>query len=322
MKLAGTLTLPDGPGPFPAVVLVTGSGPQDRDESLLGHKPFLILADALSRHGIAVLRADDRGVGKSTGKFATSTTEDFADDAQGGVEFLKGRAEVDRKAIGLVGHSEGGIIGPVVAARVPDDVAFLVLLAGTGVPGDVILKTQGVDMLKAAGADDKTIALQRKALDAILPIILNEKDSKILAEKIKGVLDPIIDEFPEDERKALREAVPIEATVARLDTPWMRHFLAYDPRPTLAKVKCPVLALNGELDRQVACKANLDAIAEAVKSGGNNRVTTWSFPKLNHLFQTSQTGSISEYGRIEETMAPEVLQAVGDWIAGLSSKKD
>ena len=316
VKLAATLTIPEGRGPFPAVLLITGSGPQDRDESLLGHKPFLVLADALTRRGIVVLRADDRGFGRSTGNFASATTDDFADDAQGGVAFLKTRPEVDRKAIGLAGHSEGGVIAPIVAARTPGDVAFIVLLAGTGVPGDQIVRRQGVDMLKAAGADEKTLDLQRRALDAILPVMLGGGDPKDLAAKIKAAIEPVFATLPEEERKSLADAVPVEATVARLNSPWMRHFLAFDPRPSLAKVKCPVLALNGELDMQVAARANLDGIAGALKSGGNDKLTTRTFPRLNHLFQTSQTGALSEYGRIEETMAPVVLEAVGDWILG------
>ena len=308
VKLAATLTIPEGKGPFPAVVFITGSGPQDRDESLLGHKPFLVLADALARRGIVTLRADDRGFGRSTGNFASATTEDFADDAQGGVEFLKGRPEVDPGRVGMIGHSEGGIVGPIVAARAPDDVAFLVLLAGTGLTGAEILRLQGVDLLKAAGADEKTLEIQGQALDAILPIVVAEEDPEELGAKIKAALDPILAKLSEAERKAQAEASPVEATVARLASPWMRHFLAFDPRPTLAKVRCPVLALNGELDMQVAAKANLESIARSIRSGGNEQVVTREFPKLNHLFQTCQTGALSEYGRIEETMAPVVLK--------------
>jgi pimeloyl-ACP methyl ester carboxylesterase len=314
VTLAGTLTLPEGQGPFPAVLLITGSGPQDRDESILGHKPFLVLADALTRRGIAVLRVDDRGFGRSTGNLATATTDDFADDVQGGVAFLRGRSEIDRKAIGLLGHSEGGIIAPIVAARAPGEVAFIVLLAGTGLPGAEIIRVQGIDTLKAAGADESTIALQRKAIAAILPIVMAETDPEALKAKLQAAMKPLIEELPEKDRKAMADAVSADALAGRLDNPWMRHFLAFDPRPTLARVKCSVLALNGELDTQVAYRPNLDEIARALKQGGNDQVTTRSFPKLNHLFQTCQTGAVSEYARIEETIAPEVLTVIGDWI--------
>ncbi|HLK19196.1 MAG TPA: alpha/beta fold hydrolase, partial [Bryobacteraceae bacterium] len=158
-KLAGTLTLPRGKGPFPAAVMITGSGAQDRDETLLGHKPFLVIADYLTRRGIAVLRLDDRGVGGSIGSSAQQTLDEMADDVIADVEYLKGRKEIDPKRIGVIGHSEGGIVGPAAAVR-SSDISFVVMLAGTGVPGTAVLKQQGEAIIRASGGGDKQVDAQ------------------------------------------------------------------------------------------------------------------------------------------------------------------
>ena len=242
VRLAGTLLVPAGSGPFPAVLLITGSGPQDRDESLLGHKPFLVLADVLARRGIAVLRVDDRGVGASTGTFGTATSEDFAGDALAGVSFLEGRKEIDKRHIGLVGHSEGGAIAPMVATRTKA-VAFIVMWAGPGLPGDEILLSQ---------TDPSNRARHRKLFD----LVKAEHDPKELARRARPVLEAEL---------VGADAHVVDAALAQLTSPWMRYFIAYDPRPTLAKMTCPVLALIGEKDTQVPPEQNIPAITAALK---------------------------------------------------------
>jgi pimeloyl-ACP methyl ester carboxylesterase len=316
IKLAGTLTVPRGKGPFPAVLLITGSGAQDRDETILGHKPFLVLADYLTRRGIAVLRVDDRGVGGSTGSVPNSTTADFAEDVRAGVAFLKGRKEVNAAQIGLIGHSEGGAIAPLLASR-SKDIAFIVLLAGPGVPGHEILYTQAAAGLKLAGsADPKALALLKKLHERLFAVVRAAKGSAAAEKKAHAAVEEITSKLSEDEKKQSAGAlVVIETHTQLVLTPWGRFFLDYDPRPALRKVHCPVLALNGAKDVQVDAKVNLRAIEAALKEAGNKDVTIRELPGLNHLFQTCKTGAGSEYGAIEETLAPVVLETVAAWIA-------
>jgi pimeloyl-ACP methyl ester carboxylesterase len=315
VKLAGTLTLPPREGPVPAVILITGSGAQDRDETILAHKPFLVLADYLTRRGIAVLRVDDRGVGGSTGSIRDSTSDDFAGDALAGITFLKGRKEIDPRKMGLAGHSEGGIIAPIAAAR-SKDVAFIVLMAGTGLPGTEILVAQGQLILKANGASESELKLQRDAQKRLMDIIAQEKDEKAAEAKLAVALKEILAAIPESERKALGDADGglTEAAVGRFNNAWFRSFLTYDPRSTLHSVQCPVLAINGEKDLQVPARQNLAEIEKALKAGGNRAVKTVELTGLNHLFQPCKTGSPSEYSAIETTIAPEALKTIGDWI--------
>ena len=300
IKLAGTLTLPEGKGPFPAVVLITGSGPHNRDEELMGHRPFLVLSDYLTRRGIAVLRYDKRGVGKSEGKLAECTSEDFASDAQAGWQYLRERKEIDPQRVGLLGHSEGGIIAPMAAAK-NAGIAFIVMLAGDGVTGEQIIYKQTVLGLKAAGVPEATInqftELQKKAFD----ILREEKDPQRMIERISALPHP----NGKDAAAAMAKAFA---------SPWYRFFAFYDPAPALEKVKCPVLALNGELDTQVAFDQNLPAIEAALKKGGNKDYTVKALPKLNHLFQTCQTGAVAEYSQIDETMSPVALATIASWI--------
>ena len=312
--LAGTLTVPAGKGPFQAVILISGSGAQDRDETILQHKPFLVLADHLTRRGIAVLRVDDRGVGRSTGNVATSTSEDFASDVLAGIAFLKSRDDVDPKRIGLIGHSEGGLIAPMVASR-STDVAFISMLAGTGLPGDQIMYLQGRLIGKALGADEKELAKQREIQQRLFDIIKTESDTEKAHKCLLETTKKMLSDLPEDERKQAKDMEALlDSQVKGLDSPWFRFFLTFDPRPTLAKVRCPVLALNGEKDLQVPAKENLQEIRNALERGGNTRVTVKELPSLNHLFQTCKTGAVSEYGEIEETFAPVALQSISDWI--------
>jgi hypothetical protein len=314
VKLAGTLTLPQGKGPFPAVLLITGSGAQDRNEAILGHKPFLVLADHLTRKGIAVLRVDDRGVGGSTGNVSQATSEDFAGDALAGVEFLKSRKEINPKKIGLIGHSEGGIVAPMAAVK-SKDIAFIVLMAGTGLTGEEILYLQGELISRAAGAHLLDVAAQRRLQEQMFAVVLSETDNARAEKKLREILAEEVSKLSEEEKKAAGSASgAMEAQIKSVLSPWFRFFLTYDPKPTLRKVKCPVLAINGEKDLQVPPKENLRAIEEALKAGRNKDFTIKELPKLNHLFQTCTTGSLSEYSQIEETIAPVALETIADWI--------
>jgi fermentation-respiration switch protein FrsA (DUF1100 family) len=300
--LAATLTVPPGKGPFPAVLLIVGSGPHDRDESLMGHKPFLVLSDYLTRKGIVVLRADKRGVGKSTGDYATATTADFAADAEAGVAFLKSRPEVDPHKIGLIGHSEGGIIAPLAAVADPD-VAFIVLMAGSGVPGDQIIVEQARLIAEAGGETKEKAAADAEKERETLALVETEKDPAAL-NKLLGI-------------KLAAEGVPdaqIAAQTKALTSPWIRYFLTYDPATALRKLTCPVLALSGEKDLQVPPAQNLPAIRKALEESGNKHVEVDELPGLNHLFQTAKTGSPSEYAQIEETMSPVALDKIAAWI--------
>ena len=314
VKLAGTLTFPKGDGKYPAVILITGSGSQDRDETIYAHKPFLLLADYLTRRGIAVLRVDDRGIGGSEIGSLTATSENYAEDVLAGIEFLKSRKEIDAAKIGLIGHSEGGMIAPMVAAR-SKDVAFIVMMAGLGQTGADVIYTQTGLLGKAEGGSEFVTAETVKALKNVTAILKSETDNKLAEQRINESLAKQKSAFSEERQK---EFAPVEQVIkSRIPmfvTSWFRYFIAYDPQPVLKKVKVPVLAVNGENDLQVASKENLDLITAALKSGGNKDVTVIAFPKLNHLFQTSETGSPSEYRKIEETMSPQVLETIANWI--------
>ncbi len=314
VTLSGTLTLPRGAGPFLAVVLVSGSGPQDRNESLMGHKPFLVLADHLTRKGIAVLRYDDRGVGKSTGAYAAATSEDFTDDALAAVAFLKARR--DMGAVGIAGHSEGGLIGPLAASR-SADVAFVVMLAGPGLPGEDILYAQGELINRAGGASEAVAAANRRIQEAMFAVLRAQPDTASAATELRHAVQEALAALPPDVRSRMQgELTPqaLETQIRQVNSPWFRFFLTYDPRPTLEKVRVPVLALNGALDLQVPAEANLREVEAALARGGNADVTTRLLPGLNHLFQTARTGSPSEYAQITETMSPVALDAVSSWI--------
>jgi pimeloyl-ACP methyl ester carboxylesterase len=300
-SLAGTLTVPEGNGPFPAVVLITGSGAQDRDESLMGHRPFLVLADHLTRRGIAVLRADDRGVGKSGGSFATATTADFATDVEAGLVYLQSRREIDRRKIGLIGHSEGGLIAPMVAAR-RRDVAFIVLIAGPGVPGDQIIVAQSVLIARASGVSSEQAEQAGALQKEIVALIKQEPDNAVLEQKLRQRLGTVMPE------------AQLGAQIKAVTAPWYRFFLSYDPAAALRRVSCPVLALIGERDLQVPPQLNLPAIRSALEAGGNKSVEVAELPGLNHLFQTAKTGGVAEYGQIEETIAPAALERISAWI--------
>jgi hypothetical protein len=314
VKLAGTLTLPQSEGPFPAVILITGSGQQNRNEEIAGHRPFLVLSDYLTRQGIAVLRVDDRGIGGSTGNVSQDTTEDFAGDVLTGVEYLKSRKEINPSRIGLIGHSEGGLIAPLVAVKSPD-IAFIVLMAAPGVTGEEILYMQSERIARAEGASNETIAQNEALMRRMYSVVKEEKNNTAAEEELREILRTEIANISgqKTENSGHSEAV-IDAQVTALTSPWMRFFLTYDPRPTLMKVKCPVLAITGEKDLQVPPEENLRAIDDALKAGGNKDYIVKELPGLNHLFQTAKTGSPSEYAKIEETISPDALEFIGNWI--------
>jgi pimeloyl-ACP methyl ester carboxylesterase len=310
-ELAGTLTIPEGKPPFPAIVFFTGSGAQNRDQEVFGHKPFLVLADYLTRAGYATLRMDDRGVGGSGGDMRTATTLDFADDALSGVRYLQKRKEIDRKRIGLLGHSEGALVCAIAAAKAPREVAFLIMLAGTGVPGEQILYRQAELMSRKAGLAEPLIERNRALQQRVFEILKRERDDTKAQDAIYEAMLQSLGagaNLPENQKAALR------AQAANYISPWFRAFITLDPAPYLRKVRCPVLALNGELDLQVDPEQNLPAIERALREGGNKRITIRRLPNLNHLFQKARTGLITEYTEIEETFNPNALEAIRKWL--------
>jgi pimeloyl-ACP methyl ester carboxylesterase len=313
ISLSGTLTLPQKEGHFPAVVLITGSGAQNRNEELFDHKPFLVISDYLTRNGIAVLRFDDRGVGASTGNFRTATTYDFSTDVEAGVKYLQTRKEINRQKIGLIGHSEGGIIAPMLAAR-SKDISFIVLLAGTGIPGDQLLLLQQELSAKASGMSEQAwqslSAVNRKAFD----LIIQSTDTARLKSDLTSYLKQVLKGTPDVKPKSQSEEDFIRLQITLYINPWMQYFLKYNPAVALEKVKCPVLAINGEKDLQVPAKINLEAIQKALVKGGNKKVTVKEIPGLNHLFQECQTGLPTEYATIEQTFSPIALEEVLKWI--------
>lgn len=306
VSLAGTLTLPKGTGPFPAAVLIAGSGPHDRNESLENHKPFLVLSDYLTRQGLVVLRYDKRGIGKSTGSADSATTLDLASDAASAVAYLKTRKEIDPTRIGLIGHSEGAMIAPYLASH-SKEVAWVVLLAAPATKGQDTLLAQSELIARASGLTEPEIAaslaFDRNAYD----MVRGEKDAALLTEKLKafvktsgldGVMPPAV----------------LEPQLRMLTSPWFRFFLDYDPLPSLQNTKCPVLALYGQKDLQVPAKTNLPLLQKALSDADNTQSDIRQLAELNHLFQHAYSGSPAEYGAIEETFSPQALQIIGDWL--------
>jgi hypothetical protein len=321
VTLAGTLTRPRGPGPFPAVLLISGSGPQNRDEEIFGHRPFRVIADRLTRHGFAVLRLDDRGLGGSTGDFARATLEDFVSDAGAAVAFLAARPDVDHARIGLVGHSEGALVAPLVAvgggatpgAAGARPVAFVVLLAGPGVPGDSLLGLQGARLMQAGGASPGMIEWNQRLQRGMFRIVKTAPDSTAMRLALQRVIADALPRLPAEAQGRIT-AQSLAGQVPMVMSPWFRSFVAYDPRPTLRRLRCPVLAMTGAKDLQVPARENLPAIAAALAAGGNREARTLEMPGLNHLFQSAGSGLVSEYGTIEETFAPAALDTLTTWL--------
>ncbi|MDY0288257.1 MAG: alpha/beta hydrolase [Sphaerochaeta sp.] len=301
--LAGTITRPQGEGPFPAVVLISGSGSQNRDGELMGHRPFLVLADALTRSGIVVLRYDDRGFVLSQGDASTATSLDFADDAESAVDHLETLAYVDADAIGIIGHSEGAIIGPIVAQRRPD-VSFLVLMAGPGVDGVAVLEDQTAAILRAQQAPEAAIEQVVRSNLAIYATVLDE--TRTMQERKSSVLQTLL--------SLGMTSGQAQAQIPALFSLWYMTFLALDPSTYLQELDIPVMILNGTKDTQVSASLHVPAIEAALLSGGNSRYTTKVYEGLNHLFQPALTGSPDEYATIETTIDPQVLDDISSWI--------
>ena len=311
INLAGTLTLPEKGTKFPAVVMVTGSGAQNRDEEIMGHKPFFVIADYLTRNGIAVLRCDDRGTAASQGTHATATNEDFATDTEAMVNYLRSRKEINAKKIGIIGHSAGGIIAFIVAKKDPS-IAFVVSLAGAGVRGDSLMLKQVELISKSQGMPDAVWQGMKPSIRNRYAIL--QQTDKTPEELQKELYADVTKTMSPEQLKDLNTIQQLSAQISSMTSPWYLHFMRYDPAQDLKKLKCPVLALNGEKDIQVDAAMNLTAIQERVTGNGNKNVTVKAYPNLNHLFQTCEKGTLAEYGQLEETINPEVLKDIIEWI--------
>lgn len=302
-RMVGTLTLPREGGPFPALVLLPGAGAHDRDNTFQRHRPFLVIADYLTRRGLAVLRCDDRGVGSSTGSRQGATTEDFAADALAAIEMLRAQPGVDPERIGLLGHSEGGTKAALAAAS--PDVAFIVMLGSPGLPGREYNLQFEESMGRAMGLDDAAIAAKRAFQERVLDIILGEKVRARAEERLGALLRERDPGMPE---------ARLRAGLQRFLSPWFLYNVRLEPAEILAGIDCPVLALFGGLDMQVPAEGNLEAMREALAAAGNPDFQVDELAGLNHFFQSAETGAPDEYGRIEETISPRVLERVADWI--------
>ncbi|MBZ0201502.1 MAG: lysophospholipase [Ignavibacteria bacterium] len=316
---SGTLTYPKTGENFPAVVMITGSGAQNRDEEIFGFKIFGIIADHLTKNGIAVLRYDDRGTGKSKGKTVSeSTTEDFAGDVGAAVDFLKTRPEIDAGKIGLFGHSEGGVVGPLTASK-RSDIAFLVLMAGTGVKGVDIIKEQSKLIMKAENATDNDVEGYVMMIDMIYETLKKEGNINELESQLEQNVKDSYDKMSAEEKKAIKDKdawvkETVSSTILQFNNKWMKFFLSYDPVPALTKIKVPVLVLFGEKDLQVPPKQSQKFIEDALRSGGNNDFLVKVFPNANHLFQEAGTGSPNEYAQLPKAFVPGFLDDISEWI--------
>ncbi len=320
VTLGATITVPKGSGKFPVLVLISGSGQQDRDETLLGHKPFWVLADHLTKNGFAVLRVDDRGTGKSTGDVANATSEDFANDVITSINYLKTRSDIDTKQIGLLGHSEGGIIAPLVASKTKD-VAFMAFLAGPSVKGSDVINEQRVEILKANGVAEAIVREVDVIFREITQVVINSKTKEeALAQSEVAVTNwlakagsgakAVLGIASDDAIKGF-----VAQTLSQMYSPWFRYFLQFDPAPVLAKTKIPVLAVFGEKDIQVLPKQNLEPMKRALaKSRKPSGFSVVEIKGVNHLFQKCNSCTITEYGELTETISEETLQILTDWL--------
>lgn len=319
LHYGATITIPEGNGPFPAAVLITGSGAQNRDEEIMGHKLFAVIADYLTPKGFIILRVDDRGVGKSTGKFSEATSADFANDVNASVDYLLSRQEVDQKKVGLIGHSDGGMIAPMLAAN-RKDIDFIVLLAGPGVKIIDLMAEQNAAILHSAG-------ISQPAIDAYTPLykemagqIINAADSTSALTAVKKTLNTwiaktdtsLVKELGLQEAKSRDDMATQLAQV--MYSPWFKYFLSFDPAPYLEKLKCKVLAINGDKDIQVISRQNLPGIEASLKKSKVKNYTIKEMRGLNHLFQTCNKCTLEEYGDLEETFSPAALQIIGEWL--------
>lgn len=319
LRIGATLTIPEGAGPFPAVILITGSGPQDRDENILGHKIFAVIADHLTKKGFLVLRADDRGIGKSTGDFSKATSEDFANDVNRSLDYLLTRPETDKKKIGLIGHSEGGMIAPMVAVK-RKEVDFIILLAGPGVPVMELMAEQNEAIARSSGVSEKALAEIKPLFRQVAGSILDAPDSISAMSNTTRIIE---NWYAEKDSLVLRElnmattgqrSDYVKAMVHELQLPWFRYFMRFDPGQYLVQLKCKVLALNGSKDVQVIARQNLPGIEASLKKSRSKNYEVHELPGLNHLFQACRTCTLNEYGELEETISPLALEMISSWL--------
>ena len=318
LTLTGTVTIPDGVGPFPGVVLVSGAGAQDRDGSMFGHRPMLVIADHLTRRRIAVLRFDDRGVGGSEGDFSAATPKDLSTDVGAAAAFLAARPSVIADGVGVAGHSDGALAAALAAQR-DDGIAFLVILAGSGLPGVETAADQAERLARVGGAPEEIVAMNRRLYGELGRVAADSTGDGDIEARLRTAARSVLDEFsPELRRRAFGGAQDqvVEQLVGAFGTPWTRFTLRHDPRETLEGVRVPVLALVGEKDLQLAAVPHLSAISGAVARGGNEEVTVHGMPGLNHLLQEAESGSPSEFARLEQTVAPAALELLSGWITG------
>ena len=316
-----TLTYPYGDKKFPLIILITGSGRQDRDETIFDHKPFAVIADYLTKKGYAVLRVDDRGAGKSTGDFSNSTTADFALDVEEHIRYAKNLPMIDAHQIGLLGHSEGGLIAPMVAVR-NKLVSFVILLAGPGVEIGELMAMQNEMVLKSTG-------ISQEAIHAYIPLYKNLMKTVISINNIQDANNKAIEIvknwYTNTDKNLVKATTNISSETdinkfatsisETLSTKWWKYFASYNPQIALQKLKCPVLAINGSSDIQVPADANLKAIELGLLKAGNNKLTTMKFDNLNHLFQKCTKCTVQEYGELENTIEPEVLDYIYYWLS-------
>lgn len=319
-RLAATLTLPEGGGPFPAAILVTGSGPQDRDETIMNHKPFLVIADFLARRGIATLRYDDRGMARSTGNFPSATTLDFAADASAALRFLRTLPGIDPGRVGVIGHSEGGLIAAILAADGDLRPAFAVMLAGPALDGTGILLTQSQAIARAEGADEAAIEQVLATNSKLYGIAAGGATDEEARAAIIAALMETVPFAPQEEAFRAGLEAQLGGAADALLTPWMRNFLRLDPEPYMKEVRIPLLALYGTSDLQVVASANAPAARRIFESSGAELASVVVLPDLNHLFQTSATGRIGEYGELTETISPVALDVLGSWLSLAAAK--
>ncbi len=318
VSLAGTLTLPAGRGPHPAVVLITGSGAQNRDENIFGFKIFRIIADSLTRRGVAVLRFDDRGVGGSTGDFAASTTADFAEDARAAVSLLRSHADIDPKRIGLCGHSEGGIVASMLAAQ-PGQAAFIVLLACPAVRGDTLINSQIERLSRDGGAGADQIAHTLGVQEMVYAAVRSDSGWQTVRAQMMKDAEASIAQMSDEARRNTPgidslARVAVDRRLAAARSPWFRWFIDCNPSDTLARVHCPVLALFGALDAQVIPALNRAPMEAALRKGGNRDITVRVIPGANHLFQSAVTGNPMEYSTLKKEFVGGLLDSISEWV--------
>jgi len=323
VTLAGTLSIPEGVGPFPAFVMVTGSGLQNRDEELLGFKPFAVITDYLVRRGIATLRYDDRGAGRSTGNILMATTADFADDALAGVALLASRPEIDHAHIGVFGHSEGADVSAIAAAKAPDRVAFIIMMAGSSIRGDALLRYQAEVGARALGATDEQVAIVLKAHRQFTDAIRGNASSADVSDAVRQLMKAQLEGRSPAAKAAVGDvdafiAQSLQTAVAQTQSPWFRYFVGFDPADVLTKVRCPVFALFGAKDTQVPPSLNRQPLEAALAQAGNTRLTVKVYPEANHLFIKANTGEVSEYPALEKVFVPAVLDDLVTWVKSVA----